>query len=134
MPASLLLVEEHPEVRSALRDWLLTSFPPLKLSEARGMDEALQAARQAGLDFALVNLELPGPNGIEVARALRRLCPVCRIVVMSVTDSQVLRLAALAAGATAFVPKRELTVSLPTLFAAPTGAAPAGSVAIPPRS
>lgn len=116
MPASLLLVEEHLEVRSALRDWLLTSFPPLKLSEARGMDEALQAAGQAGLDFALVNLELPGPNGIEVARALRRLCPACRIVVMSVTDSQVLRLAALAAGATAFVPKRELTVSLPTLL------------------
>ncbi len=118
MPASLLLVEEHTEVRSALRDWLLTSFPPLKLSEARGMDEALRAAGQAGLDFALVNLELPGPNGIEVARALRRLCPDCRIVVMSVTDSQVLRLAALEAGATAFVPKRELTASLPTLFPA----------------
>ena len=116
MPASLLLVEDHKEVRSALRDWLLASFPPLKLSEARGMDEALQAAGQAGLDYALVNLELPGPNGIEVARALRRLCPDCRIVVMSVTDSQVLRLAALEAGATAFVPKRELTASLPTLL------------------
>ena len=112
MPASLLLVEEHPEVRSALRDWLLTSFPPLKLSEARGMEEALQAAGRAGLDFALVNVELPGPNGIEVARALRRLCPACRIVVMSVMDSEALRLAALAAGATAFVPKRELTASL----------------------
>jgi DNA-binding NarL/FixJ family response regulator len=62
MPASLLLVEEHTEVRSALRDWLLTSFPPLKLSEARGMEEALQAVGQAGLDFALVNLELPGPT------------------------------------------------------------------------
>jgi len=117
MPASLLLVEDHKEVRSALRDWLLASFPPLKLSEARGMDEALQAAGQAGLDYALVNLELPGPNGIEVARALRRLCPDCRIVVMSVTDSQVLRLAALEAGATAFVPKRELTASLLPLLA-----------------
>jgi len=117
MPASLLLVEEHPEVRSALRDWLLTSFPPLKLSEARGMEEALQAAGQAGLDFALVNVELPGANGIEVARALRRLCPACRIVVMSVMDSEALRLAALEAGATAFVPKRELTASLPPLLA-----------------
>lgn len=112
MPASLLLVEEHPEVRSALRDWLLTSFPPLKLSEARGMEEALQAAGQAGLDFALVNVELPGPNGIEVARALRRVCPACRVVVMSVMDSEALRLAALEAGAMAFVSKRELTVSL----------------------
>lgn len=116
MPASLLLVEEHTEVRSALRDWLLTSFPPLKLSEARGMEEALRAVGQAGLDFALVNLELPGPNGIEVARALRRLCPACRIVVMSVMDSEALRLAAIEAGATAFVSKRELTMRLPPLF------------------
>lgn len=112
MPASLLLVEEHPEVRSALRDWLLTSFPPLKLSEARGMEEALRAVGQAGLDFALVNLELPGPNGIEVARALRRACPACRIVVMSVNDSEALRIAALEAGATAFLSKRELVSGL----------------------
>ena len=116
MRASLLLVEEHHEVRSALRDWLLTSFPPLKLSEARGMEEALQAAGRATLDFALVNLELPGPNGIEVARALRRACPACRIVVMSVNDSEVLRIAALEAGAVAFVSKRELTASLPPLL------------------
>ena len=112
MPASLLLVEEHHEVRSALRDWLLTSLPPLKLSEARGMEEALQAAGQAALDFALVNLELPGPNGIEVARALRRACPGCRIVVMSVNDSEALRIAALEAGATAFLSKRELVSGL----------------------
>ena len=80
------------------------------------MEEALQAVGQAGLDFALVNLELPGPNGIEVARALRRLCPACRIVVMSVMDSEALRLAAVEAGATAFVSKRELTTRLPPLF------------------
>lgn len=56
MAGYAVLVEEHPEVRSALRGWLLTSFPPLKLSEARGMEEALQAAGQAGLDFALLPL------------------------------------------------------------------------------
>jgi len=59
---TVLLVEEHDEMRSALRDWLLTSFPPLKLREARSMDEALRLAGQAALDLALINLELPGPT------------------------------------------------------------------------
>jgi DNA-binding NarL/FixJ family response regulator len=115
--ASVLVVEEHNEMRSALRAWLLTSFPPLRLREARSMDEALEFDGQA-LDLALVNLELPGPNGIEVARVLRRHQPACRVVVMSVNDSTVLRTAALAAGAHAFVSKRDLRVALHPIVSA----------------
>src|SRR3989475_11773384 len=107
MPGSVLVVEEHDGVRSALRDWLLTSFPPLRLCEARSMEEALRLADQARLDLILVNLELPGPNGIEATRALRKRHPDCPVVVMSVTDSEALRLAAAEAGAPAFGSKRE---------------------------
>ena len=114
---SVLVVEEHDEMRCALRDWLLTSFPPLRLREARSMDEALTLAGQAQLDLILVNLELPGPNGIEVARTLRRLYPACRVVVMSVNDSVALRVAALQAGAEAFVSKRDLRLALHPIFA-----------------
>lgn len=116
-PPSVLLVEEHDQMRSALRDWLLTSFPPLRLREARSMDEALALAEQAQLDLILVNLELPGPNGIEAARTLRRRHPGCRVVVMSVNDSAALRMAALEAGAEAFVSKRDLRTALHPIVA-----------------
>ena len=114
---SVLLVEEHDEMRCALRDWLLTSFPPLRLREARNMEEALTLAGQARLDLILVNLELPGANGIEVARALRRLHPGCRVVLMSINDSEALRIAALEAGAEAFVSKRDLRMALHPIVA-----------------
>jgi DNA-binding NarL/FixJ family response regulator len=109
---SVLVVEEHDEMRCALRDWLLTSFPPLRLREARSMEEALTLAGQAPLDLILVNLELPGTNGLETARALRQRHPACRVVVMSVNDSVALRIAALEAGAEAFVSKRDLRIAL----------------------
>jgi DNA-binding NarL/FixJ family response regulator len=115
---SVLVVEEHDEMRSALRDWLLTSFPPLRLREARSMEEALVLAGQAPLDLILVNLELPGPNGIEAARALHRRYPRARVVVMSVNDSVALRIAALEAGAEAFVSKRDLRIALHPIVAA----------------
>ena len=115
---SVLVVEEHDEMRSALRDWLLTSFPPLRLREARSLEEALELAGRARLDLILVNLELPGPNGIEAARTLRRIHPACRVVVMSVTDSMALRIAALEAGAQAFVSKRDLRIALHPIVAA----------------
>ena len=76
------------------------------------MEEALRLAREAKLDLALINIELPGENGIEAARALRRLHQQLPLVLMSVHDSEVLRLAALEAGADAFVPKRDLTLGL----------------------
>jgi two-component system response regulator DesR len=114
---SVLVVEEHDEMRSAVRDWLLTSFPPLRLREARSMEEALALAEQAPLDLVLINLELPGPNGIEAARTLRRRFPGCRVVVMSVNDSPALRVAALEAGAEAFVAKRDLRIALHPIVA-----------------
>jgi DNA-binding NarL/FixJ family response regulator len=109
---SLLLVEDHEEVRAALRDWLLTSIDSIKLMEARTMDEALSCAGRARLDLVLMNLELPGRNGIEATRALRQRHPRCPVIVMSVNDSEALRTAALEAGALAFVSKRELPHAL----------------------
>jgi DNA-binding NarL/FixJ family response regulator len=76
------------------------------------MDEALTLAGQAKVDFALINLELPGPNGIEAVRELRKRYGNLAMVLMSVHDSEALRLAAMDAGADAFVSKRELTLAL----------------------
>ena len=112
LPACALVVEDHAEMRAALRDWLSRLLAPLTLREAHDMAEALARAAEAPLDFALVNVELPGPNGIETTRELRRRFPGCPVVVMSVQDSEALRLAAIDAGADAFVSKRHLTAEL----------------------
>ena|SRR5690348_10772049 len=117
LPACALVVEDHPEMRAALRDWLSRLLAPLKLHEAHDMAEALERAGNAPLDFALVNVELPGPNGIETTRELRRRYPRCAVVVMSMQDCEPLRLAAIDAGAEAFVSKRHLTVELLPILA-----------------
>lgn len=113
---SALLVEDHDEMRAALRDWLKRLLASLRLREAHDMTQALELAGEAPLDFALVNVELPGANGLETTRELRRRYPRCPVVVMSMQDSQALRLAAIDAGADAFVSKRELTSSLPPIL------------------
>jgi DNA-binding NarL/FixJ family response regulator len=110
--AHALVVEDHAEMRAALRDWLSRLLAPLDLYEAHDMAEALERAGETALDFVLVNVELPGPNGIETARELHRRYPGCPVIVMSVQDSEALRLAAIEAGADAFVSKRHLTAEL----------------------
>jgi len=76
------------------------------------MAEALERAGEAHPDLVLMNIELPGPNGIETTRRLRRAAVSCPVVIMSFHDSAALRQAAEEAGANAFVPKRELPVAL----------------------
>jgi DNA-binding NarL/FixJ family response regulator len=115
---SLLVVEDHAEVRAALRDWLLGAAPgAFTLREARNLEEALACALRAPPDVVLINLELPGPNGIEATRALRRRHPQCAVILMSVNDSDALRTAAIEAGALAFLSKRELPHALLPLLA-----------------
>jgi DNA-binding NarL/FixJ family response regulator len=104
----ILLVEGHDDMRAALRDWLSVSLGATRLREARNLREALDHAEQGVPDLVLMNLELPGPNGIEATRELHRRCPACPVIIMSVNDSEALRSAALGAGAVAFVSKREL--------------------------
>lgn len=99
-------------MRTALRSFLLASLFEPRLTEARSSDEALAQAARGGLDLVLVNFEIPGLNGIEAARELRRRHPGCPVVVMSVNDSEALRSAALEAGACAFLSKRELPTAL----------------------
>jgi len=77
MLASMLVVEEHDGVRSALRDWLLASFPPLRLCEARSMEEALRLADQAN-STSVSSTRAAGANGIEATRALRSATRIAR--------------------------------------------------------
>jgi two-component system response regulator FimZ (fimbrial Z protein)/two-component system response regulator EvgA len=122
-----LLVEDHDELRAALRDWLNRLLAPLSLHEAHDMAQALELAGEEPFDFALVNVELPGPNGIETTRELRRRQPRCPVVVMSVQDSEALRLAAIDAGAEAFVSKRHLTADLLPILSRYVKAQPASA-------
>ena len=114
-------------MRGALRDWLSRLLAPLSLAEAHDMAQALELAGEAPFDFAVVNLELPGPNGLETTRELRRRYPRSPVVVISVQDSEALRLAALDAGAEAFVSKRHLTAELLPILARYLKAQPASA-------
>jgi two-component system, OmpR family, KDP operon response regulator KdpE len=108
---SILIVDDDASVRRALHITLQTLG--FSTSEAPGGEEALLLARTAPYDVVLLDINLPGLDGLETCRQLRRLLPRIAILMLTVRDSEDDKVQALEAGADDYVTKpfhiRELT-------------------------
>ena len=108
----LLIVDDHAIVREGLRT-LLGEVPDLDLvGEAADGPAAIAVAAAVQPDVILLDLMLPGMNGIEVTRRILATQPACRIVVLtSFADDQNV-LAAMQAGAAGYLLKDVLRADL----------------------
>src|SRR5918992_2149399 len=81
-PLRVILVEDHPLVRSAIRQTL--SVPGIEiLAEASSAEEALDLVRRHEPDVMLVDIDLPGMNGVQLVRELAPRLPNCKIVMLT---------------------------------------------------
>jgi len=106
----VLLADRHHGLTEGVRGLLETAFPTVIMAA----DEAslLEGAIRLKPDLAVVDLSLARDNGLDWLRALRQRCPNLKVIVLSVHDEQSVRRAAMAAGADAFVLKREIATDL----------------------
>jgi DNA-binding NarL/FixJ family response regulator len=117
----ILAVDDHPLLRKGIAA-LLNAEPDMKLvAEASNGEEAVESFRLYRPDVTLMDLQLPGVNGIEAINRILSEFPDARIIVLTTYrgDAQVLR--ALRAGARAYILKghvhRELLETIHTVFA-----------------
>jgi DNA-binding NarL/FixJ family response regulator len=75
--------------------------------------EALEKARELRPDLVLLDIRMPGMDGLETARVLGQELPETKIVIMSQRDAGQLLSRVLEAGAHAFVDKSRLATDLP---------------------
>src|SRR5579864_2275917 len=101
----LLIVDDHSVVREGLR-----AFPRLQegidvVGEAGGADEAISAAGASTPDVVLLDLVMPGGDGIGAIRRLLEVAPAVRVLVLTsfADDAQIF--AAFAAGAAGYLLK-----------------------------
>jgi two-component system response regulator DesR len=104
-PIRLLLADDQALVRGALAA-LLNLEPDLEVvAEVGRGDEVVPQARQARPDVALLDVEMPGMDGIAATEALRAAVPSCRVLVVTTFGRPGYLRRAMAAGASGFVVK-----------------------------
>ena len=108
----VLLVDDQAVVRRGLRV-LFHLEPDLQVvGEASTGTEALSLAQTLRPDVVLMDITMPGMDGIEATAALRGVVPQSAVVIQSISDDAQTRVRAQAAGAVAFVEKRGATEAL----------------------
>lgn len=100
----VLIVEDHALVRAGLRT-ALTSAGFEVTGEAGDGPQGLALAKELQPDVLVVDIGLPGIDGIELTRLVQAELPQARVVILTMHDVDTEILAALAAGADAYVLK-----------------------------
>ncbi len=104
-PLRIALVEDHALVRAGLRT-LLEQTPELTVvAECDNGREAVDVVVRANPDLVLLDVTLPGINGLEVAERLARQAPHTKIIMVSMHADPLLARRAFRAGATGYVVK-----------------------------
>ncbi|ACO47961.1 response regulator transcription factor [Deinococcus deserti] len=128
-PIRVLLVEDHAFTRDGLR--VAVNFEPdlRVVGEARSGEEALEVLSRTAVDVAVVDIGLPGMDGIQTAGEVRRHYPQTRVVMLTAHNLRAEVLAALASGADAYC----LKSARPDLLLLAIRAAAVGSAFLDPQ-
>jgi DNA-binding NarL/FixJ family response regulator len=117
--STILIVDDSDEVRTIVRIFLERDAAFTVCGEASNGPEAIKIAQELKPDFVLLDLRLPGMNGIETATALKAILPQAKLVLFSAyADSLGDRNWASSSGVDLVVPKGSLidmAASLKTL-------------------
>src|SRR5215475_2254940 len=85
---TVVIVDDHPIFRAGLRQVLETDPALRVVAEAGDGDEALATIEAVRPDLAVVDIDMPGRDGLEVTRALRDRRSATRIILLTLhTDA-----------------------------------------------
>lgn len=104
----VLLIDGDPRVRQGLRVQLQLEPGVTVVGEAETGAQALALAESLRPDAVIMDVDMPGMDGLAMTRAFRCLNPCCPVLILSIYDDPARRRSALAAGAQAYVGKRSV--------------------------
>ena len=102
----LLLVDDHQIVRAGLR-MLFAAEPDMEIvGEVNGGEEALEAVRNLAPDVVIMDVAMPGMNGIEATRLIKENMPDVAVLALTMHEDEQYFFEMLNAGASGYIPKR----------------------------
>lgn len=113
-PIRVILADDHTLVRAGIRA-LLEKIPGVEvLGEANDGREVLNLVKAHQPDVVLMDIAMPGLNGLEAAERVARDAPATRVILLSMHDNEEYVSRALKVGAAGYLLKKAATAELAT--------------------
>jgi DNA-binding NarL/FixJ family response regulator len=106
MPFDVLLVDDHKIMRDGVKAILRHNEEFRVIGEAENGADAVQLTKKHRPDIVLMDIGLPGLNGIEATTEILRHCPDTRVIILSMYDDEHSVVSAIRSGARAFILKK----------------------------
>ena len=125
MKAKILIADDHEIVRQGMKSLLSSARPEWEIcGEAKDGNRAVEAARDLRPDIAVLDITMPGMNGLEAAARMRKLGVTCPILMFTMHESSRLGTDVRRVGAQGYVVKsqaaRDLVIAIDALLAGGT--------------
>ncbi len=104
----VMLADDHPVTRAGVRKFLSKAADIEVIAEADNGTQALEMAKELLPDVLLLDIELPGIKGIEIARELQATHSPIKILVLSSYDDKQFIFGLLGNGAAGYLTKEEI--------------------------
>lgn len=101
----ILVADDHPVVRKGLQSCLAKQDRLKIVGEASDGDEALKKTRELSPDVVLMDISMPGMNGLAVTEVLRKESPEVKVLVISVHNNRDYIFRIIQSGAHGFISK-----------------------------
>lgn len=111
-PVRVLLADDHALVRSGIRSLLQSLDNVEVVGEAGDGDTALKLIEQLAPDIVLMDITMPGLNGLEALPRIRTAFPAVRVIILSMHTNEAYVSKALRSGAVGYLLKDAATIEL----------------------
>jgi len=111
-PIRILVVDDHPVLRDGVAALLENQTDMVLAGEAGNGSEAVERYNELRPDVTLMDLQMPGMNGVEAIGAIRAVNPQARIIVLTTYAGDAQAVRALKAGAAGYLLKSSLRTEL----------------------
>lgn len=112
MKQTCILVDDMEDLRVVLCDWLSLAFPDVEFFSTSNGEEALQLALLYKPTVMLVDVSLPGINGITTTRLVKSLLPATKVIIHTIHDERAYHADADSAGADFYITKSHTQTEL----------------------
>jgi two-component system response regulator NreC len=116
----VMLVDDHEVIRFGLKSFLDTQDHIEVVAEAANGEEAIEKVQKINPDVVLMDITMPVMNGMTATQHLKKVCPKCQVLTLTVHEDKEYFIQMLEAGAAGYITKQaasdELVMAIEAVF------------------